>query len=174
LILSRSQATVLVAMRLLLPVLAVLLAGGCLVPPPPGTQAQHPETATSKEAGIVIAKLGEQRQEKGLLPPKVLLEVQEMEEDEVLCLEKGECNGDSAVHRALQKTLWKVRQEGTVVRAWFIATDRLDYTPFPPELLKTKNVRVAVVVARSLPGKSGTYGVLITAEIPGDALEVNR
>src|SRR5262245_43464658 len=157
----------------LLPV-ALLATSACLVPPPPGTDAKHPETATSKEAGIVIAKLGEQRQEKGLLPPKVLFEVQESEEDEALCLEKGECNGDSAVHRALQKTLWKVRQEGTVVRGWFIMTDRLEFTPFPPELLKTKNVRVAVVVARTLPSRSGTFGVLITAEIPGDALEVNR
>jgi hypothetical protein len=158
----------------LLLLVAVLVCCGCLVPPPPGTEAQHPETATSKEAGVVIAKLGEQRQGKGLLPPKVLLEVQEMEEDEVHCLEKGECDGDSAVRRALQKTLWKVRQEGTAVRAWFIMTDSLEYTPFPPELLRTKNVRVAVVVARSLPRRSGAFGVLITAEIPGDALEVNR
>jgi hypothetical protein len=153
---------------------AALTLAACIIPPPPGTEAQHPDTATSKEAAVVIEHLGEERKAKGLLPPKVLTEVQEMEADEAACLEKGECDGDAAVRRALQKTLWKVSRENSVVRGWFIATDQLQSTPFPPEVLKTKNLRVAVVVARKLPAKSGMFGVLLTAEIPGDALEVNR
>jgi hypothetical protein len=149
----------------------VFTSTACLVPPPPGSEAQHPETSGSKEADIVIAKLGEERKQKGLFVPKVLVDVQEMEEEEGLCLEKGECDGDSAVRRVLQKTMWKVKREGTVVRAWFVETDRLEATPFPPELLATKNLRVAVVVARSLPRRSGMFGVLLSAEIPGDSIE---
>src|SRR5205814_954090 len=117
----------------------------CLVPPPPGSEAQHPDTRTSKEAEVVIAKLNALRQEKGLLPAKVLLDIQEMAAEDALALERGECDGDSALHRVLQKTFWKLKQEGTVVRGWFFATDQLESVPFPDELLTTKRLRVAVV-----------------------------
>jgi hypothetical protein len=151
-----------------------LALASCLVPPPPGSEAQHTDTSTSKEAEVVIAKLSTLRQEKGLPPPKVLLDIQEMAAEDAVALERGECDGESALHRVLEKTLWKLKRENTVVRAWFFATQRLDEVPFPPELLKTKALRVAVLVARHLPGQSNAFGVVLSAEIPGDSLEVNR
>jgi len=101
-----------------------------------------------------------------------MFELEEMAADDGLALEKGECDADSALHRMLKKTLWKADHGGsTVVRGWFIATNQLDQTGFPPPLLKSRVMRVAVVVARHYKGDPDTYGVLLTAELQGDSID---
>src|SRR6266498_1412400 len=147
----------------------IVAAAGCLVPPPPAPPSA--QKSSSKEADVVIARLTELRHERGLQPPKVMFDIEEMAADDGLALEKGECDADSALHRMLQKTLWKTDKGGnTVVRGWFFATNQLDQVGFPPPVLKSRVMNVAVVVVRHYKGDPDAYGVLLTAELQGDSL----